>query len=189
MQNRKDFYFKKAKEEGYLARSVYKLLEINKKYKIIKNNDRVLDIGCSPGSWTQGCLKLKVSEVIGVDIQEAKIEDNKFKFFKKDINKIDLDKLGEFDVVLSDIAPSTSGNKDLDSYKSYELSLKSLEVAKKVLKEHGNFLVKIFQGEEFSSLLAEIKKNFVFVKGYKPKSTRSSSKEIYIIAKDYRKSI
>lgn len=186
---RKDFYFRKAKEEGYLARSVYKLLEINKKYNLIIKEDRVLDIGCSPGSWVQACLKLKVSEVIGVDIQEAKVEDNKFKFFKKDINKIDLDKLGKFDIVLSDIAPSTSGNKDLDSYKSYELSLKAFEIAKKVLKEKGNFLVKIFQGGEFPSLLTEIKKNFVFCKSYKPKSTRYSSKEIYIIAKNYRKTI
>lgn len=184
---RNDFYFKKAKEEGYLARSIYKLLEINKKYNLIKRNDRVLDIGCSPGSWTQACLKLNVSEVIGIDIQEVKIEDEKFTFIKKDINKIDLKKLGTFDVVLSDIAPSTSGNKDLDSYKSYELSLMSLEVAKKVLKENGNFLVKIFQGEEFPSLLSEIRKSFTFVKSFKPKSTRSASKEIYIISKEYKK--
>ena len=186
---RKDFYFRKAKEEGYLARSVYKLLEINKKYNLIRKEDRVLDIGCSPGSWVQACLKLKVSEVIGIDIQEAKVEDNKFKFFKKDINKINLSNWGEFNVVLSDIAPSTSGNKDLDSSRSYELSLKAFEITKKVLKEHGNFLVKIFQGEEFPSLLTEIKNNFVFCKSFKPKSTRSSSKEIYIIAKGYRKAI
>ncbi len=189
MENRKDFYFRKAKSEGYLARSIYKLLEVNKKYNLIKKNDKVLDIGCSPGSWTQACLKLNVSEVIGIDIQEVKVEDEKFTFIKKNINKINLAKLGNFDVVLSDIAPSTSGNKDLDAYKSYELSLKSLETAKKVLKENGNFLVKVFQGEEFESLLSEIRKNFSFVKSFKPKSTRSASKEIYIIAKDYRKSI
>ncbi len=181
-----DSYFKKAKSEGYLARSVYKLFEINKKYNLIRKKDRVLDIGCSPGSWVQASLKLS-SEVVGIDIKDCKIENENFEFVKKDINEVNLKSLGKFDVVLSDIAPSTSGNRDLDTYKSYELSLTSLKVAKKVLKKNGNFLVKVFQGEKFDSLLAEIRKNFSFVKSYKPKSTRSASKEIYIVAKSYIK--
>ena len=185
----KDHYFKKAKREGYLARGIYKLFEINKKYKLIKKDDRVLDIGCSPGSWTQACLRMEVSEVIGIDIEEAKVKASNFNFIKKDVNKINSLELGQFNVVLSDLSPSTSGNKDIDSKKSFDLSLKAFNIAKEVLKKNGNFLVKIFQGEEFETLLKEIKKNFVFCKSYKPKSTRPSSKEIYIVATGYRKAI
>lgn len=186
---RKDHYFKKAKREGYLARSIYKLFEINKKYKLIKKDDRVLDIGCSPGSWVQACLRMGVSEVIGIDIEQAKVKASNFNFIKKDVNKINPLDLGQFDVVLSDLSPSTSGNKDLDSRKSFELSFKAFDTAKNVLKKNGNFLVKIFQGEEFETLLKEIRKNFSFCKSYKPKSTRPSSKEIYIIAIGYQKDI
>ncbi|MAG52396.1 MAG: hypothetical protein CMH62_00365 [Nanoarchaeota archaeon] len=184
---RKDFYFKKAKSQGYLARSIYKLFEVNKKYKLISPNSKVLDLGCSPGSWVQACLELNVKEIVGVDINEVKIEDKRFKFIKKDINKLDTKKLGKFDVVLSDLAPSTSGNKDLDVDRSINLSYTALKIAKKTLKPNGNFLVKVFQGSEFEELLKEIKKYFQFTKSYKPKSTRKSSKEIYIIAIKYIK--
>ncbi|MBU2639418.1 MAG: RlmE family RNA methyltransferase [Nanoarchaeota archaeon] len=185
MQNRKDYYFKKAKTQGYLARSIYKLLEINKKYNLITPNSRVLDLGTSPGSWVQACLKLKVKEIIGIDITEAKIKNPNFVFLKEDISKLDIKNLKEFDVVLSDLAPSTSGNKQLDSEKSIELSDKAFNIAKKVLKPNGNFLVKVFQGPGFEELFNEIRKNFKFCKSYKPKSTRKSSKEIYIVAKNF----
>jgi 23S rRNA (uridine2552-2'-O)-methyltransferase len=180
---RKDFYFKKAKQEGYLARSVYKLLEINKKYNLIEKNSTVLDLGCAPGSWIQACLKLKVKEVIGVDLKETKISNPNFIFLKEDITKFKIDQ--KFNVILSDLAPSTSGNKDLDSSKSFELGKCALNIVKKNLKENGNFVVKIFQGEEFEDLLKNIKTHFKFCKSYKPKSTRKESKEIYIIAKNY----
>ena len=185
MQNRKDYYFKKAKTQGYLARSIFKLLEINKKYNLIKSNDRVLDLGTSPGSWVQACLKLKVKEIIGIDITEAKVKNPNFTFLKEDINKLDTLNLKKFDVVLSDLAPSTSGNKQLDSEKSIELSAKAFEIAKKVLNQNGNFLVKIFQGPGFEDLFNEIRKNFKFCKSFKPKSTRKNSKEIYIVAKNF----
>ena len=183
MKNRKDFYFRKAKEEGYVARSIYKLLEINKKYNLIKNDYRVLDLGSSPGFWVKACLKLNVKEIIGVDIIDVKIKNPKFTFIKDDINKIDLESLGRFDVVISDMAPKTMGNKFLDSERSIELSFKALEVAKTVLKKDGNFLVKVFQGSNFEELAKKINSSFEFSKSYKPKSTRKESKEIYIIAK------
>ncbi len=180
---RKDFYFKKAKKEGYLARSIYKLFEINKKYNLIKKDSKVLDLGCSPGSWIQACLKLEVKEITGIDLKEVNISDPKFTFIKKDINKVDFKK--KIDTILSDLAPSTSGNKDLDVDKSIELSKTALKIAKKTLKKNGNFLVKVFQGEGFEDLLKEIRQHFEFVKSYKPKSTRKESKEIYIIAKNF----
>lgn len=186
---RKDFYFRKAKKEGFLARSIYKLLEINRKYQIISRNSRILDLGCSPGSWTQACLKLKAGKIVGIDLDNAKVKAPNFTFIKEDINKIDIEKLEKFDIVLSDLAPSTSGNKDLDSEKSLQLASKALEIAKKVLKKDGNFLVKIFQGENFDNFLKEVKKEFYFCKSYKPKSTRKNSKEIYIVAKNFGKAI
>ena len=182
---RKDHYFKKAKSQGYLARSIYKLLEINKKYNLISKNSRVLDLGTSPGSWVQACLKLGVKEVIGVDISEAKITNPSFVFLKENISKLNTNNLKKFDVVLSDLAPSTSGNKELDSDRSIELSNKAFKIAKKVLKPNGNLLVKVFQGEAFENLLKKIKKHFKFCKSYKPKSSRKNSKEIYIVAKNY----
>ena len=185
MQNRKDFYFKKAKKEGYLARSIYKLLEINKKYDLIKPNSRVLDLGSAPGSWVQACLKLNVGEITGIDIDKVKVQHPRFKFINEDIYKLDTKKLKNYDTVLSDLAPKTSGNKDLDAEKSIQLSYKALEIARLVLKQNGNFLVKVFQGPDFESLLKEIKKYFSFCKCFKPKSTRSSSKEIYVVAKGY----
>ncbi|MAF51338.1 MAG: hypothetical protein CMH64_04585 [Nanoarchaeota archaeon] len=185
--DRKDFYFKKAKSEGYLARSVYKLLEINKKYTLINSNSKVLDLGCSPGSWVQACLKLNAKEIVGIDLKNVTIKDDKFTFIREDINKLDYKKLRNFDIVISDLAPPTSGNKDLDSFQSLKLSEKAFEIAKKVLKPKGNFLVKVFQGEEFEELLKIIKKSFEFCKSYKPKSTRKASKEIYIVAKNYLK--
>ena len=187
MKDRKDHYFKKAKREGYVARSAYKLLEINKKYNLIKRNSRVLDIGSSPGSWVQACLKIGAKEIIGVDIEATKVQSTNFIFLREDINDLDIESLKKFDVVLSDIAPSTTGNRDLDIYRSIELSEKAFEIAKEVLKEDGNFLVKVFQGEGFEELLKKIKKHFKFCKSYKPKSTRKESKEIYIVATNYIK--
>jgi 23S rRNA (uridine2552-2'-O)-methyltransferase len=187
MRNRKDHYFRKAKKEGYVARSIYKLIEINKKYNLVERNSRVLDIGSSPGSWVQACIKIHAKEIVGVDIEDTKVQSTNFTFIKEDITKLDIDSLGKFDVVLSDIAPSTSGNIDLDVDKSIELSEMSFEIAKKVLKEDGNFLVKVFQGDGFEELLKKIKKHFKFCKSYKPQSTRKQSKEIYIVATNYIK--
>ena len=88
MIKRKDFYFKKAKREGYLARSAYKLIDLNKRYNLIRKNCDVLDIGCSPGSWVQVCLQLNVRKIVGIDIEQAKIENEKFKFLNENINTI-----------------------------------------------------------------------------------------------------
>jgi len=177
----------RAKREGYKARSVYKLLSINSKYQMIKQNDNVLDLGCWPGSWLQACLKFKARPV-GIDLKETKIKD--VETLIGDVTKESvLEKLrnyGKFDVVLSDMAPNTTGNIHVDQYKSYELSKRALHVAKKLLKIHGNFVVKIFQGEESNELFRELKINFSFVKLVKPEISKKRSKEIYFVCKNYR---
>jgi len=183
MIKRKDFYFKRAKKEGFLARSAYKLIDLNRKYNLIKRDCDVLDIGCSPGSWVQVCLKLNVRRVVGIDIEKAKIENNRFEFVNKDVNEIDVAKLGKFDVVLSDISPKTKGF--FDSEESVELSRKAWEIAKKVLKPKGNFLCKIFQGAEFDEFCREIRKHFDFFKVSKPKASRKESREMYLIGKGF----
>ena len=186
MYERKDYYFKKAKTQGFRARSSFKLLEIQKKYSLIKKNSDVLDIGCSPGSWIQVIKKISHGKIVGVDLTSMqKIEG--VIFIKGDIRdeKV-LKQLGEFDVVISDIAPKTSGIKERDQYLSFRLSLQSLEVARKVLRSKGNFLVKTFQSPETDDLFREVQKDFKMAKRYIPKSTRSGSKELYIIGINYK---
>ena len=183
MYNRRDYYFQKAKKEGLRARSSYKLIEIAKKYQLIKKIDSVLDIGCAPGSWLQVIKKMTKGKIMGVDIQSIKPIDG-ITFIQGNIEdpKIQEQLKGKFDVVLSDIAPKTSGIKEKDQIISYSLSRSSFLLAKKLLNKKGNFLVKTFQSQETEELVKEIKPHFTFVKRYIPQSTRQGSKEIYIIA-------
>src|SRR3989344_8367330 len=169
----------KAKKEGYLARSIYKLLALNLRYNLIKKKDNVLDLGCWPGSWIQACLKLDCN-ITGVDLRKIDIKDIYFiqgdiydkKVFSKILN------LGKFDVVLSDLAPKTTGIKNLDQAKSLDLAYKAFEISKKVLKENGNFLCKIFQSNELNQFVNNVKKSFKFVKLNKPEASKKRSKEI-----------
>ncbi|MDD5331693.1 MAG: RlmE family RNA methyltransferase [Candidatus Nanoarchaeia archaeon] len=176
----KDKLTRKAKKEGYEARSAYKLIEINQKFKIIKPNSRVLDIGCWPGSWLQVSSKI-AKEVVGVDIKQTKINLPNVKTHVLDINSDEVFKLGTFDSIISDVAPNTSGKIEIDQYKSYELSSRAFEIAKRLLKPNGNFLVKIFQGEESNILLNQMKKRFRTVKVTKPKASKKTSKEVYFV--------
>jgi 23S rRNA (uridine2552-2'-O)-methyltransferase len=183
-----DKFSLKSRQEGYLARSVYKLIFLNKKYRIIKKNDNVLDLGCFPGSWLQVINKVKVNAV-GVDIKQiSNIPNVKFILGnvreKETINKIR--SYGKFDVVLSDLAPNTSGNKSLDQERSLELSEIAFNIAKDVLKHKGNFVCKIFQSKEFNEFLNKVKKNFYFVKSVKPEASKKESKEMYIVALGYK---
>lgn len=183
----KDGYWRRAKKEGYRARSAYKLLELSKKYNLIKKGDRVLDIGAAPGSWIQVCLKLvEEGRVYGIDITPIRGLDAET--ITADIMKEDiLDKIdGKFDVVISDIAPNTTGIKEIDSGRSEELSERAFWIAENVLVKNGNFLCKVFQSEENNELLTKIKKRFDFVKMSKPTASKKRSKEIYIIAKYFK---
>ena len=179
----RDFYSRKARQEGYLARSIYKLRQINSKHNIISKNSGVLDLGCSPGGWVQYCSELGCS-ITGIDINPVKINGRNFKFHKIDVFSDGVfDLPGKFDAVISDMAPKTTGIKDLDRARSYNLALRALEIAKNNLKPNGNFLAKVFQGDEFIKFLNECKKYFSFVKCDKPMASKSKSIEMYIICK------
>ncbi len=181
MYNRKDSYFQKAKTEGYRSRAAYKLLEINKKYRIIKRGYKVLDLGAAPGSWSQVCSKLG-AKGIAVDLKSIS-EIKNVKSIVCDLTKDTcLEKLrGKFNVVLSDMAPSTSGIRKLDQGKSEILAEIALEIAQKFLRKNGAFVVKVFEGAETNELVRKMKKVFAEVKKFKPESSRKESKEVYLV--------
>lgn len=184
-----EFYTTLAKKEGYPARSVYKFKEIDEKYKIIKNGNRVLDLGCAPGSWLL-YISQKVGDrgkVIGVDIEEIKITQKaNIVFIKKSIFDLkESDFKNGFDVVVSDLSPKTSGVKLLDAGKSLELAEKSFKIAKSVLLPGGNFVCKIFESESSNEFFKKVKNCFDFAKRFRPKAVMKHSKEFYIIAKGF----
>lgn len=190
-----DHYFHRAKKENYLARAIYKLEEIQKKHAILKPGQRVLDLGAAPGSWMQLTSRIvgPGGLVVGVDLKEIK---HSFPphvvIFQKDIYEPEfLETLqrdyGPFDVVLSDMAPSTCGIKAADSARSELLFEQALHLAMAVLKGDGHFLAKIFQGSDFHAILQEVKKHFGKVKVVKPDASKKESKEIYILAMRFKK--
>ncbi|MEI8346120.1 MAG: RlmE family RNA methyltransferase [Pseudomonadota bacterium] len=191
----KDHYYHLAKKQNFLARSVFKLQEIDKRFKILKLDNRVLDLGYYPGSWIQHTSVQvgKTGLVIGVDIQEInkKLSSLKnVKLFKKDVFEMaspkDFGIDGLFDVVLSDMAPNTSGIKCLDQDRSHNLVEKIFIMLPQFLQIGGNLVVKVFDGHDVQVLLKEQKKNFKEWRYLRPKSTRSVSKEFFVIGKDFR---
>lgn len=193
-KNLKDeFYTRKAREEGYPARSVYKLKEIDEKYRIIKEGDAVLDLGCAPGSWLL-YISEKVGKkggVVGVDIEDviAPKKEN-ISFIKKDILSFQEEELkewqGRFGVVVADLSPRTSGIKSIDVAKSLELNEAAFDVVKTALKKGGNFVCKIFEGEGSDEFVKNVEKYFESTKRFRPMAVMKRSKEFYIVAKGFK---
>lgn len=198
MKQVQDHYFKLAKKEGYPARSVYKLSEAQQKYRLLKMGDRVLDIGCQPGSWSMFAAKVvgPGGLIVGVDINDGqKIQVTRaaaIKIFCADIMSTEVTGLlqsaaPDFQVMISDLAPRTTGNRWADQQKSLTLSRRVLELAKDLLCQGGNFYCKVFEGEDFRDFYEEVKSQFAMAKIFKPKSSRSESREVYILAMGYSK--
>lgn len=195
-----DEFFKKAKAEGYLARSAYKLLEINDKRKIIRQGDAVLDIGCAPGSWLQVASEVVGSRgvVVGIDLKEVDLERARLgenvRTIVADANDIapsdllDLasDRLGgkRFSVLLSDMAPDTTGSGD--EFMSERLCRTVLDLLPGLLCPGGNLVMKVLEGEPYPQLLKDTARMFASCKGIKPKATRDVSREIYIVGLGYK---
>ena len=183
-----DHYTRKAKKDNFPARSVFKLQEIQQKYQLLKKGGKILDLGCSPGSWLIYASQ-QVGEkgwVVGIDIKPVTVTvPANGVVIEQDIfsGPEVLEALDgkRFHVVMSDMAPSTTGNKHVDSARSYNLSEAALLVARDTLLPGGAFICKIFQGEDFDRFLALVRNDYKSYKIYKPKSTRKASKEIYII--------
>lgn len=191
----KDHYYKKAKKENFVARSIYKLEEIDNKYKVINKGDVVLDLGYYPGSWTQYTSK-KIGEkgkLIGIDIQPINKKITGLQnttLFEKDVNDVnevsDLGVDDKFDVVISDMAPKTTGIKDVDQARSLQLVEWVFHLLPKFLKENGNFVIKIFDSNDAQNFLKTQKNRFKQFNYLKPKSTRSVSKEFFVIGKGFK---
>ncbi len=184
-----DHYFQKAKEQHYLARSIYKLEEIQKKYRILKARDRVLDLGAAPGSWMQLASGVVGGSglVVGIDLKQIEhafgshVVSFQGDIFDQEFVEASLRDHLPFDAVLSDMAPATSGIRVADSARSALLFERALEIARRVLKPGGTFLAKLFHGSEFHQLLAEVKKDFRRTRAIRPEATRKQSREIYIL--------
>ena len=191
-KQRRDIYVRQSKVDGYRARSAYKLIEINEKFKIFKGGLCVVDIGAAPGSWSQYASKLikngklisidlKKMEMIGTSIQiQGDFTKNKTQDeIKKNLNH-------KADVVMSDMAVNTTGIKNIDSIQTGELCKEAMIFAKDIIKNDGFFISKIFMGGTFNEIITEGKKNFKEVKVFKPKSSRKDSKESFIICRKIR---
>lgn len=189
-----DPYVKKAQKEGFRSRAVYKLQEMNERYHLFKPGMTIIDLGAAPGGWSQYCVKYvqPQGQLIAVDLLPiAPIQGVNFiqgDFSKEEvINEIML-LLAEKKIhwVISDMAPNMSGNESVDIPRAMYLNELALDLARKVLLPKGGFLIKVFQGEGFDSLLLEIKRNFKSVVIRKPKASRGRSREVYILAKDLK---
>lgn len=192
-QQHLDRYFQKAKEEGYRARSAYKLLQIQRKFHVIRRGDTVVDLGAAPGSWSQVATKIvgERGQVIALDLQpiepipgvttlEGDMTDPAVQA------KVIAMAGGKANVVLSDAAPSTTGIKLRDHVLSIELARAALEVAKQMLISHGNLVLKVFEGEDLPALIHDVKMAFHPVKVHTPPATRNESWESFIVARGYK---
>ncbi len=186
-RQRRDIYVRKSKIEGYRSRAVYKLEEINQKFKIFRHGDSILDIGAAPGSWTQYISKnYKNIKLASIDLIKFDEIENVFQITGDFTNDIYKQKIlnffqGKIDIVVSDMAVNTTGNKNLDSIQTSELCLDAMKFSKKVLKKNGIFVSKIFVGSTFNEIIDESKKIFKKNKVFKPNASRKESKESFII--------
>ena len=188
-----DPYTKLAKQKGYRSRSAFKLIEINNKFKFLKNNLNILDLGSAPGGWSQVCADInKNGKNLSIDILNMETIDNIF-FYKKDFNDSDfLDFINDFfkrnkvDIVLSDMAVNTTGNKDLDAIKTNAIALDVVNLSKLILKTKSALLVKIFSGKDENILTKNAKELFKKIERIKPDSSRKESREMYLLCRDLK---
>ncbi len=187
-----DKYFKQAKEEGYLARSAYKLKELQERFSLIRKGDRVLDLGCAPGAWLQVALEIVGEDgvVVGLDLKEVdeRLVPGAFTMvgdaFEVEAAKLMGESGKPFDVVLSDMAPNTSGHGD--DLRSSHLCHRVLDVVGAVLRPGGNMAMKILEGAMYNEMLQRTKGMFPDAKGFKPKASREVSREMYIVGTRHR---
>jgi len=188
-----DFYVKEARTKGYRSRSAFKLIEINEKFKFLRNNLNILDLGSAPGGWSQVCAKInKNGKNLSIDILDMDKVDNIF-FYKKDFNDHDFfEFINEFfdhnkvDIVLSDMAVNTTGNKDLDAIKTNSTALDVVNLSKLILKPKSSLLVKIFSGIDENILIKNAKNSFKNIERIKPDSSRKESREMYLLCRDLK---
>ena len=188
-RQKRDFYVKKAKKQGYLSRAAYKLIEINNKFKIIEHSNKLLEFGAAPGGWSQVALDINPKiNITAIDLLDLKINHPNIKFFKDDYLKFDYsEKENYYDLILSDIAPNTTGHQSTDHLRITNMLFDIIELLDKVLINQGSFVAKIWKGSEEKDLVNKIKKKFELVSYFKPDSSRKDSAEIFIVARNFIK--
>ncbi len=191
-KQRRDIYVRKSQLDGYRARSVYKLIEINEKFRIFNNGNSVIDLGAAPGSWSQYVAKIvKNGKIVSIDLQKMEKIENTFQIQGDFSKKIYQDVIRKFfkskvHVVLSDMAVNTTGIKNIDAIYTGELCNEAMLFSKEILSKEGKFISKIFMGSTFNEIISAAKLIFKEVKVFKPKSSRKDSKESFIICKKLR---
>jgi len=191
-KQRRDIFVRKSKVEGYKSRAVYKLQEIDENFKIFKNGISVIDLGAAPGSWSQyASKKIKNGKILSIDLLDFEKIEKIFQLKGDFTSEIMQEKIKNYfnskvDVVISDMAVNTTGNKNLDSINTSELCIEAMNFSKDILKKDGKFVSKIFMGSTFNEIIKESKKIFKENKVFKPAASRKDSKESFIICKFLR---
>ena len=188
-RQKRDFYVKKAKKHGYLSRAAYKLIEIDNKFNIIKDSTNLLEFGAAPGGWCQVALEINPKiKITAIDLLDLKIKHSNINFFKEDYLKFDFTtKVNNYDLILSDIAPNTTGHQSTDHLRITNMLFDIIALLDKVLNNEGAFVAKIWKGSEEKNLVNNIKKKFKHVSYFKPDSSRKDSAEIFIVARNFIK--
>lgn len=196
MWKKEDSFYKRAKKVGYRSRAAFKLIQINCVFKIMKEGDTVVDLGAAPGGWSQVTKEIVGEKGVVISVDKQRMEEIKgVIFIECDIKKEEeavnaikhaLNNFANVNVIISDASPKLSGHKNYDHFRSLELSEASLNIAFLLLKEGGNFVTKMFQGDFFKDFQEKMKKKFSFVKVHSPKASRKSSAEVYVIGKGFK---
>jgi 23S rRNA (uridine2552-2'-O)-methyltransferase len=183
-----DHYTRRAQQEKWLARSVYKLQEMDRRFRLLRKGDHVLDLGCSPGSWSQYALQQvgPKGEVAGVDLSPPEqLSSPHFRFIQADALSVDMEwliaQVKPRDVVLSDMSPQTTGNRWTDASRSMTLARRASEIALTLLKKNGHFACKVFEGDEIQHFKSEMAEHFDRIRLFRPGAVRKGSREVYLI--------
>tara|TARA_B000000437_G_scaffold84484_1_gene61228 strand:+ start:631 stop:1221 length:591 start_codon:yes stop_codon:yes gene_type:complete len=187
-RQKNDFYVKKARKHGYLSRAAYKLIEIDKKFNILKEANTLFEFGAAPGGWSQVALEINPKiQITAIDLLELKINHPQITFYKEDFLQFNFDKLKKnFDLILSDIAPNTTGHKSTDHLRLSSMLFDIIDTLDQVMIKGGVFVTKIWKGSEEREMINILKKKFDEVSYFKPDSSRKDSVEIFIIAKNFK---
>jgi len=186
-RQKRDFFVKKAKQQGYLSRSAFKLIEIDNKFKIIKKSKNILEFGAAPGGWCQVSLDINPKiNITALDILDLKFNHTNLMFYKEDYLNFNFNKIkNNFDLILSDIAPNTTGHQSTDHLRITNMIFDIIELLDKLLIKEGIFVTKIWKGSEEKELINKLKNKFEKVSYFKPNSSRKDSSEIFIVAKNF----
>ena len=187
-RQKNDQFVKKAKQLGYINRAAFKLEEIEQKYKIIEHSREILELGSSPGGWTQVIINYNSkTNITCFDLLDMKINNQRIAFYREDFLKYNFTNLkNKFDLVLSDVAPNTTGHQSTDHLRISQLIYEVIDRFEIILKKQGSFIFKIWKGDEEKEIIKMLKKIFDKVEYFKPKSSRQESSEIFIISREFR---